>query len=180
MEIIKKSEKKLKDYYVANMLKILVSLKNNIQIKEKLNEPIFNFTDENEIICYINLLSNNNSLIVDNSNILLKNFFQNINSYETTLKNIKNELLIIQKILLSNKEMEINDLFSSNNKFENNNNNNTKEKRKIYLALIQLDSKFNKLLKINWDSIDFKDYFRNTQKLKENITKIYSELETFL
>ena len=171
MENIKKSEKKLKDYYIPDMLNILVSLKNNIQIKEKLNESIFNCQNENEIIYYIKLLTNNKSLIIDNTNILLSNYFQIINSYNTALRNIKNELLIIQKILITNKEIEIKNLFTNINEEEQKNNN------KIYLNLIELDKKYNKLLRINWDSIDFKDYFKNTAKLKENIKQIYSDLK---
>ena len=171
MENIKKSEKKLKDYYIPDMLNILVSLKNNIQIKEKLNESIFNCQNENEIIYYIKLLTNNKSLIIDNTNILLSNYFQIINSYNTALRNIKNELLIIQKILITNKEIEIKNLFTNINEEEQKNNN------KIYLNLRELDKKYNKLLRINWDSIDFKDYFKNTAKLKENIKQIYSDLK---
>ena len=176
MENIKKSEKKLKDYYIPNMLNILISLNNNIQIKNELNKSIMNSIDEKEIIYYIKLLSNNNSLIKDNSNILLKNYIQILNSYKTTLENIKNELLNIQKELLLNKESEIRDLFTQNSKEIG----EEKKNNKIYLNLIELDTKYSKLLRINWNSIEFIDYFKNPEKLKKNITQIYSQLKEFI
>ena len=174
MENIKKSTKKLKDYYISNMLNILLALKNNIQIKEKLNESILDNDDEKEIIYYTKILANNNSLVLDNSMILLNNFFQIIKSYETTLKNIKTEILNTQKLLLSNYENQIKNLFDCNSSKEV--DESKKDKYNTYLNLIDLDKKYNKLLKINWDLVDFKDYFRNSERLKNNITKIYSDL----
>ena len=174
MENIKKSTKKLKDYYISNMLNILLALKNNIQIKEKLNESILDNDDEKEIIYYTKILTNNNSLVLDNSMILLNNFFQIIKSYETTLKNIKTEILNIQKLLLSNYENQIKNLFDCNSSKEV--DESKKDKYNTYLNLIDLDKKYNKLLKINWDLVDFKDYFRNSERLKNNITKIYTDL----
>ena len=174
MENIKKSTKKLKDYYISNMLNILLALKNNIQIKEKLNESIMDNDDEKEIIYYTKILTNNNSLVLDNSIILLNNFFQIIKSYETTLKNIKKEILTIQKLLLSNYESQIKNLFDYNSSKEI--DESKKDKYNTYLNLIDLDKKYNKLLKINWDLVDFKDYFSNSERLKNNITKIYSDL----
>ena len=174
MENIKKSTKKLKDYYISNMLNILLALKNNIQIKEKLNESILDNDDEKEIIYYTKILTNNNSLVLDNSMILLNNFFQIIKSYETTLKNIKTEILNTQKLLLSNYENQIKNLFDCNSSKEV--DESKKDKYNTYLNLIDLDKKYNKLLKINWDLVDFKDYFRNSERLKNNITKIYTDL----
>ena len=175
MENIKKSEKKLKDYYMPNMLNILISLKNNIEIKKGLNQSIMDLKDEKEIIYYIKIISDNNSIIKDNSNILLNNYLQNINSFKTTLENIKNELSNIKKILLLNRQSEIINLFSYNNK-ENDASFNT---FKIYLNLIELDKKYSKLLGINWNSVEFTDYFKNTERLKKNISQIYSELKNF-
>ena len=176
MENIRKSEKKLKDYYIPNMLKFLIFLKNNIVIKKELNQSIMNLKDEKEIIYYIKLLSNNNSIIKENSNILLNNFIQIINSYKATLENIKNEILNIQKILLLNNQTEIINLFTCNNieKVEDNNN------YKIYINLIELDKKYSKLLRINWNSIEFNDYFKNPENLKKSIIQIYSELKDFI
>ena len=174
MENIKKSTKKLKDYYISSMLNILLALKNNIQIKEKLNESIINNEDEKEIIYYTKILTNNNSLILGNSIILLNNFFQITKSYETTLKNIKNEILTIQKLLISNYENQIKNLFDCNASKEI--EESKKDKYNTYLNLIDLDKKYNKLLKINWDLVDFKDYFSNSGRLKNNIAKIYSDL----
>ena len=108
--------------------------------------------------------------------MLLHNYLQNINSYKTTLENIKNELLNIKKILLLNRQSEIINLFSCNNK-ENDATNYT---YKIYLNLIELDKKYAKLLRINWNSIEFTDYFKNPEGLKKNITQIYSELKDFI
>ena len=173
MEAIKKSQKKLKDYYLPNMLNILISLKNNIQLKEKFNESIINFENEKEIIYYIKILSKDNSLILNNSNILLSNYMKIINTYNTGLQNIKNELLIIQKALLTNKENDIKNLFTIYTSKENEDikmDNN-------YLNLIQLDISYNKLLKINWNLIDFKDYFKNPEKLKKNVIQVFSELK---
>ena len=174
MESIKKSTKKLKDYYISNMLSILLALKNNIQIKEKLNESIMDNDDEKEIIYYTKILTNNNSLVLDNSMILLNNYFQIIKSYESTLKNMKTEIQTIQKLLLSNYENQIKNLFDCNTSKEI--DESKKEKYNTYLNLIDLDKKYNKLLKINWDLVDFKDYFSNSERLKNNITKIYSDL----
>ena len=174
MENIKKSTKKLKDYYISNMLNILLALKNNIQIKEKLNESIMDNDDEKEIISYTKILTNNNSLVLDNSMILLNNFFQIIKSYELALKNIKTEILNTQKLLLSNYENQIKNLFDCNSSKEI--DESKKDKYNTYLNLIDLDKKYNKLLKINWDLVDFKDYFSNSERLKNNITKIYSDL----
>ena len=174
MENIKKSTKKLKDYYISNMLNILLALKNNIQIKEKLNESIMDNDDEKEIISYTKILTNNNSLVLDNSMILLNNFFQIIKSYELALKNIKKEILNTQKLLLSNYENQIKNLFDYN--YSKEIDESKKEKYNTYLNLIDLDKKYNKLLKINWDLVDFKDYFNNSEILKNNITKIYSDL----
>ena len=176
MENIKKSEKKLKDYYIPNMLNILISLKNNIEIKKGLNQSIMDLKDENEIIYYIKIISDNNSIIKDNSNILFHNYLQIINSYKTTLENIKNELLNIKKTLLLNRQSEIINLFSCNNKENGAENYNYK----IYLNLIELDKKYSKLLRINWNSIEFTDYFKNPEALKKNITQIYSELKDFI
>ena len=174
MENIKKSTKKLKDFYISNMLNILLALKNNIQIKEKLNESIMDNDDEKEIISYTKILTNNNSLVLDNSMILLNNFFQIIKSYELALKNIKTEILNTQKLLLSNYENQIKNLFDCNSSKEI--DESKKDKYNTYLNLIDLDKKYNKLLKINWDLVDFKDYFSNSERLKNNITKIYSDL----
>ena len=174
MENIKKSTKKLKDFYISNMLNILLALKNNIQIKEKLNESIVDNDDEKEIISYTKILTNNNSLVLDNSMILLNNYFQIIKSYESTLKNMKTEIQTIQKLLLSNYENQIKNLFDCNTSKEI--DESKKEKYNTYLNLIDLDKKYNKLLKINWDLVDFKDYFSNSERLKNNITKIYSDL----
>ena len=176
MDNIKKSEKKLKDYYISTMLNILVSMKNNIQIKENLNDSIMDYKDEKEIIYYTKILNNNSSLIIDNSKVLLNNFFNIIDSYKATLKNIKNELSTIQNTLLSNNDLDIKNLFTSNNIKDN---EEYKKKSNIYLKLIELDNKYNKLLRINWNLFDFKDYFRNPEKLKSNITKIYYELKEF-
>ena len=139
MENIKKSTKKLKDYYISNMLNILLALKNNIQIKEKLNESILDNDDEKEIIYYTKILANNNSLVLDNSMILLNNFFQIIKSYETTLKNIKTEILNTQKLLLSNYENQIKNLFDCNSSKEV--DESKKDKYNTYLNLIDLDKK---------------------------------------
>ena len=174
MENIKKSTKKLKDFYISNMLNILLALKNNIQIKEKLNESIVDNDDEKEIISYTKILTNNNSLVLDNSMILLNNFFQIIKSYESALKNIKTEILNTQKLLLSNYENQIKNLYDCNSSKEI--GESKKDKYNTYLNLIDLDKKYNKLLKINWDLVDFKDYFSNSERLKNNITKIYSDL----
>ena len=174
MESIKKSTKKLKDYYISNMLSILLALKNNIQIKEKLNESIMDNDDEKEIIYYTKILTNNNSLVLDNSMILLNNYFQIIKSYESTLKNMKTEIQTIQKLLLSNYENQIKNLFDCNTSKEI--DESKKEKYNTYLNLIDLDKKYNKLLKINWDLVDFKDYFSNSERLKNNIIKIHSDL----
>lgn len=156
------------------MLNILLALKNNIQIKEKLNESIMDNDDEKEIISYTKILTNNNSLVLDNSMILLNNFFQIIKSYELALKNIKTEILNTQKLLLSNYENQIKNLFDCNSSKEI--DESKKDKYNTYLNLIDLDKKYNKLLKINWDLVDFKDYFSNSERLKNNITKIYSDL----
>ena len=153
MESIKKSTKKLKDYYISNMLNILLALKNNIQIKEKLNESIMDNDDEKEIIYYSKIMTNNNSLVLDNSIILLNNFFQIIKSYESTLSNIKNEIRTIQKLLLSNYENQIKNLYDTSKEIDE----SKKDKYNTYLNLIDLDKKYNKLLKINWGLIDFKD-----------------------
>ena len=48
-----------------------------------------------------------------------------------------------------------------------------------YISLIELNNKYSKLLKINWDSVDFKDYFSNPDKLLKSITNIYKDLKQF-
>ena len=50
---------------------------------------------------------------------------------------------------------------------------------KEYLNLIEISNKYNILLKINWDIIDFKEYFTNPENLRKNIIKIYEDLERF-
>ena len=171
MENIKKCTKKLKDYFIPNMLETLVSMQNNINIKEKLSQSIMNFTDEKMIIYYIKIFSEDKSLFLQNSNKILSNYFQLINTYESILQKIKNEILTVQKILINNKQEEIKELFESKE--------NKKEKMNIYLQLIELSEKYNKLLKINWDSVDFKDYFSNPDKLLKSIINIYQELKEF-
>jgi hypothetical protein len=109
--------------------------------------------------------------MIQNINNLFTNYFQIINSYNNTLNNIKNEILNVQKILLEKKDSEIKDLFE--------NNNNRKEQMKEYLNLIEISNKYNILLKINWDIIDFKEYFTNPENLRKNIIKIYEDLERF-
>ena len=106
-----------------------------------------------------------------NSNILLTNYFKTINTYETNLEKIKNEILTVQKILLENKLEEIKDLFESKE--------NKKDKIKTYLNLIELNEKYSKLLRINWNLIDFKDYFNNPDNLLKAITIIYENLKEF-
>ena len=170
MENIKKCTKKLKEYYIPNMLNNLVSLQNNISIKEKLNYSNINFSDEKTLIYYTKIFSDK-ALMIQNINNLFTNYFQIINSYNTTLNNIKNEILNVQKILLEKKDSEIKDLFE--------NNNNRKEQMKEYLNLIEISNKYNILLKINWDIIDFKEYFTNPENLRKNIIKIYEDLERF-
>ena len=78
MENIKKSTKKLKEYFIPNMIETLVSLQNNINIKKKLSNSIINFTNEKMIIYYIKLISEDKSLLTNNSNILLSNYFKTI------------------------------------------------------------------------------------------------------
>ena len=172
MENIKKCTKKLNEYYIPNMLETLVSIQNNINIKENLSKSIMNFTDEKSLIYYIKIISEDKTLISNNLNNILLNFFKLINAYENNLQKIKNEILSVQKILLESKEEEIKDLFQSNK-------NINKEKMPIYLSLIELNTKYSKLLKINWDSVDFKDYFSNPDKLLKSIINIYQELKEF-
>ena len=172
MENIKKCTKKLNEYYIPNMLETLVSIQNNINIKENLSQSIMNFTDEKSLIYYIKIISEDKTLISNNLNNILLNFFKLINAYENNLQKIKNEILSVQKILLESKEEEIKDLFQSNK-------NINKEKMPIYLSLIELNTKYSKLLKINWDSVDFKDYFSNPDKLLKSIINIYQELKEF-
>ena len=170
MENIKKSTKKLKEYFIPNMIETLVSLQNNINIKKKLSNSIMNFTDEKMIIYYIKLISEDKSLLTKNSNILLSNYFKTINTYETNLEKIKNEISTVQKILIENKLEEIKSLFESKNK---------KEKINTYLNLVDLNEKYSILLRINWDLIDFKDYFNSPDKLLKAITIIYENLKEF-
>ena len=54
-----------------------------------------------------------------------------------------------------------------------------KEKINTYLNLVDLNEKYSKLLRINWDLIDFKDYFNNPDKLLKAITIIYENLKEF-
>ena len=171
MENIKKSTKKLKEYFIPNMIETLLALQNNINIKKKLSNSIMNFTDEKMIIYYIKIISEDKSLLTKNSNILLTNYFKTINTYETNLEKIKNEILTVQKILLENKLEEIKDLFESGE--------NKKDKIKTYLNLIELNEKYSKLLRINWNLIDFKDYFNNPDNLLKAITIIYENLKEF-
>ena len=171
MENIKKCTKKLKEYFIPNMIETLVSMQNNINIKKQLSKSILDFTDEKMIIHYIKILSADKSLLVQNSNILLSNYFQIINTYESTLEKIKNEILTVQKILIDNKEEEIKDLFESKE--------NKKDKINTYLNLIEINEKYSKLIKINWKSIDFKDYFNNPNKLLKAIVNIYDQLNEF-
>ena len=172
MENIKKCTKKLNEYYIPNMLETLVSMQNNIKIKENLNKSIMNFTDEKSLIYYIKIISEDKTLISNNLNNILLNFFKLINAYENNLQKIKNEILSVQKILIENKEEEINELFNSAE-------NINKQKMATYISLIELNNKYSKLLKINWDSIDFKDYFSNPDKLLKSITNIYKDLKQF-
>ena len=172
MENIKKCTKKLNEYYIPNMLETLVSIQNNINIKENLSKSIMNFTDEKSLIYYIKIIYEDKTLISNNLNNILLNFSKLINAYENNLQKIKNEILSVQKILLESKEEEIKDLFQSKK-------NINKEKMPIYLSLIELNTKYSKLLKINWDSVDFKDYFSNPDKLLKSIINIYQELKEF-
>ena len=171
MENIKKSTKKLKEYFIPNMIETLVSLQNNINIKKKLSDSIMNFTDEKMIIYYIKIISEDKSLLTKNSNILLSNYFKTINTYETNLEKIKNEISTVQKILIENKLEEIKDLFE--------NNEIKKDKMGNYLNLIELNDKYSKLLKINWELLDFKDYFKNPDKLLNAIIIINDNLTQF-
>ena len=172
MENIKKCTKKLNEYYIPNMLETLVSIQNNINIKENLSKSIMNFTDEKSLIYYIKIISEDKTLISNNLNNILLNFFKLINAYENNLQKIKNEILSVQKILLESKEEEIKDLFQSNK-------NINKEKMPIYLSLIELNTKYSKLLKINWEIVDFKDYFSNSDKLLKSLINIYQQLKEF-
>ena len=104
MENIKKCTKKLNEYFIPNMLETLVSLQNNINIKKNLSKSIMNFTDEKSLTHYIKIISEDKTLISNNLNNLLSNYFQIINSYENNLQKIKNEILSVQKILIENKE----------------------------------------------------------------------------
>ena len=49
MENIKKCTKKLKEYFIPNMIETLVSMQNNINIKKQLSKSILDFTDEKMI-----------------------------------------------------------------------------------------------------------------------------------
>ena len=172
MENIKKCTKKLNEYYIPNMLETMISMQNNIKIKENLNKSIMNFTDEKSLIHYIKIISEDKTLISNNLNNILSNFFKLINTYENNLQKIKNEILSVQKILLENKEEEIKDLFTSQQKKK-------KEKMPIYLSLIEINQKYSKLLKINWEIVDFKDYFSNSDKLLKSLINIYQQLKEF-
>ena len=171
MEYIKKITKKLKEYFIPNMIETLISLQNNINIKKNLTKSILDFNDEKMIIYYIKLISDNKSLISNNLSILLNNYFELINTYETNLGRIKNEILTVQKILIENKLEEIKDLFE--------NNEIKKDKMGNYLNLIELNDKYSKLLKINWEILDFKDYFKNPDKLLKAIIIINDDLTQF-
>ena len=172
MENIKKCTKKLNEYYIPNMLETMISMQNNIKIKENLNKSIMNFTDEKSLIHYIKIISEDKTLISNNLNNILSNFFKLINTYENNLQKIKNEILSVQKILLENKEEEIKDLFASQQNIK-------KEKMPIYLSLIEINQKYSKLLKINWEIVDFKDYFSNSDKLLKSLINIYQQLKEF-
>ncbi len=172
MENIKKCTKKLNEYYIPNMLETMISMQNNIKIKENLNKSIMNFTDEKSLIHYIKIISEDKTLISNNLNNILSNFFKLINTYENNLQKIKNEILSVQKILLENKEEEIKDLFTSQQNIK-------KEKMPIYLSLIEINQKYSKLLKINWEIVDFKDYFSNSDKLLKSLINIYQQLKEF-
>ena len=172
MENIKKCTKKLNEYYIPNMLETMISMQNNIKIKENLNKSIMNFTDEKSLIHYIKIISEDKTLISNNLNNILSNFFKLINTYENNLQKIKNEILSVQKILLENKEEEIKDLFISQQNIK-------KEKMPIYLSLIEINQKYSKLLKINWEIVDFKDYFSNSDKLLKSLINIYQQLKEF-
>ena len=171
MEYIKKSTKKLKEYFIPNMIGTLISLQNNINIKKNLTKSIMDFNDDKMIIYYVKLISDNKLLLRDNLSILLSNYFELINTYETNLGRIKNEILTVQKILIENKLEEIKDLFEKKEK--------KKDKMGNYLNLIELNDKYSKLLKINWEILDFKDYFKNPDKLLKSILIINDDLTQF-
>ena len=171
MESIKKSEKKLKEFYIPNMINILISMKNNVQIKEELNLGIFDLNDEKEIIFYSKIFTNKEPLLLDNLIGLFSNFMKIIKSYKATLENIKNEILNIQKLLLTEHENDIRDFFISKNNIINEKNKN------FCLKMIELDKKCKIMSNINWELINFKDYFLGLKKLKENIEVIYSEIK---
>ena len=83
----------------------------------------------------------------------------------------KDKFPYLQKILIENKLEEIKDLFE--------NNEIKKDKMGKYLNLIELNDKYSKLLKINWEILDFKDYFKNPYKLLKAIIIINDDLTQF-
>ena len=176
METIQKSIKKIKDFYIPDILNLLVSMKNNIQIKEKLNESIINFQDEQEVICYIKIISNNKNLIQDNSKSLLVNFMKIIKAYKTSVNNIKNEFLLIQKTIMGKYETQIINLMTCNKitgeKCNKENNN--------YLKLVEIDKIYKKYIKANLESLDFKEYLTNPKNLLKEINNIYYSIKELI
>ena len=176
METIQKSLKKLKDYYIPDILNLLVSMKNNIQIKEKLNESIINFQDEKEIIYYIKIVSNNKNIIQDNSKSLLINFMKIIKAYHTSVNNIKNEFLLIQKTLIDRNEKQIVNLMTCNKTIDEKDS----QENNNYLKLVEIDKIYKKYTRANLEGLDFKEYLTNPNNLLKEINNIYYAIKELI
>ena len=112
MNDIKKCLKNLNEYQIDNIKKLLVAMKNNLNLKNQMD----NFINENDNIETIknklNILNGKINFRNQYYIILINNFNQILNAYEKNVLEIKENNIKIQSIIYKNYSNKINNIFN--------------------------------------------------------------------
>ena len=112
MNDIKKCLKNLNEYQIDNIKKLLVAMKNNINLKNQMDNNINEKDDIETIKNKLNILNGKINFRNEYYIILINNFNQIFNSYEKNVSQIKENINKIQSIIYKNYSNKINNIFN--------------------------------------------------------------------
>jgi hypothetical protein len=112
MNDIKKCVKNLNEYQIDNIKKLLVAMKNNLNLKYQMDNYINEKEDIETIKNKLNILNGKIHFRNEYYIILINNFNQILNSYEKNISQIKENIIKIQSIIYKNYLNKINNIFN--------------------------------------------------------------------
>jgi hypothetical protein len=112
MNDIKKCVKNLNEYQIDNIKKLLVAMKNNLNLKYQMDNYINEKEDIETIKNKLNILNGKINFRNEYYIILINNFNQILNSYEKNISQIKENIIKIQSIIYKNYLNKINNIFN--------------------------------------------------------------------